>query len=285
MKPAPFAYVRAGDVGEALRLWQQAGPDARLIAGGQSLVASLNLRLADIPTLIDIGRIEALRGIADLGDVLRFGALVTHREIEHSPLVAGSVPAMAQAAPLIAHPAIRTRGTLGGSIAYADPAAEWPAVAVALEATVVTAGPKGERRIPADEFFRGLFETALLPFEMIVAIDVPKLQVGEVQTVKELARRSGDYAMVGLVARSVMTSGQPSQTRLAFFGAGERPVLARNAMAALDAGQGVEAAATALSRDLDPADDLQASGAMKTHLAKVLLRRAMAPLLSSGKAA
>ena len=286
MKPAPFAYVRAADIGHAIALWQQSGLDARLIAGGQSLVASLNLRLADVPVLIDIARIDALKGIT-LTDVgLRLGALVTHGEIEHSALVAKHAPAMHEAAPLIAHPAIRSRGTLGGSLAYADPAAEWPAVMVALGATIITQGPGGERRVPAESFFRGLFETALQDFEMIIAVEVPAMVAGEHQVVRELARRSGDYAMVGLCGRTIAAAdGRLSGTKLVYFGAGDRPVLARTAMAALDAGAGLEAAKAALDKDLDPADDLQASGTMKIHLAKVLLGRAFAPLLAQAKAA
>lgn len=286
MKPAPFAYARAEDIGHAITLWQQSGPDARLIAGGQSLVASLNLRLADVPVLIDISRIDGLKGITMTSTGLRLGALVTHGEIERSALVAAHAPAMHEAAPLIAHPAIRSRGTIGGSLAYADPAAEWPAVMVALGATIITHGPKGERRVPADAFFLGLFETALQDFEMIVAVDVPALVAGERQVVRELARRSGDYAMVGLCGRTIANpTGQLSGTRLVYFGAGDRPVVARAAMDALDAGAGLEAAKAALDKDLDPADDLQASGAMKIHLAKVLLGRAFTPLLAQAKAA
>lgn len=269
MKPAPLAYARATDIGHALALWREAGPDARLIAGGQSLIAGLNLRLGEVPGLIDISRIEGLRGIEDRGHVLHIGALATHEAIGASKLVAQYASAMAQAAPLIAHPAIRTRGTIGGSLAYADPAAEWPAVVLALEGTVVIASAKGERRIAADDFFLGLFETALEPFEMIVAVEIPKAAAGERHVVKELARRSGDYAMVGLVARFA-----GARSRLAFFGVGDTPVLATHAMAAL--GAGMEAASAALDDDLDPPDDLQASGAMKRHLAKVLLKRALA---------
>jgi aerobic carbon-monoxide dehydrogenase medium subunit len=285
MKPAPFAYVQARDVEHALALWQEAGEDARLIAGGQSLVASLNLRLADVPVLIDIARIESLRGIDGVGSVLRLGAMTTHRDIERSALVAHHAPMMAAAAPLIAHPAIRTRGTLGGSLAYADPAAEWPACMVALGAILVTAGPAGERRIAAEAFFLGLFETALQPFEMIVAVEVPVLRAGVVQHVTELARRTGDYAMVGLAATTDLSGGAPSATRLVYFGAGDRPVLAQNAMTAIDSGAEVEAVLALLDEDLDPADDLQASGAMKRHLAKVLLRRSLDTMTRTRKAA
>lgn len=271
MKPAPLAYARARDVAHALALWQEAGEDARLIAGGQSLIAGLNLRLGDVPAIIDISRIEALSGIEDAGAVLRIGALTTHEAIGASALVAQHAPAMTQAAPLIAHAAIRTRGTLGGSLAYADPAAEWPAVVLALEGTIIAASAKGERRIAAEDFFLGLFETALKPFEMIVAVEIPKAPPGERHVVKELARRSGDYAMVGLVARLA-----GARSRLAFFGVGDTPVLAKGAMVALSSG--AEAASASLDDDLDPPDDLQASGAMKRHLAKVLLKRALAEI-------
>lgn len=281
MKPAPLAYARATDLNHALALWREAGPDARLIAGGQSLIAGLNLRLADVPGLIDISRIAALRGIEDHADHLRIGALTTHAEIGRSGLIARHAPAMAQAAPLIAHAAIRTRGTLGGSLAYADPAAEWPACILALGGTIIAVSEAGERRIPAHAFFTGLFETALKPFEMIAAVDVPKAASGERHIVQELARRSGDYAMVGLV----VVAKSMSAARLSYFGVGDTPVLAEGAMAALAAGGGIEAAAAALDTDLDPADDLQASGAMKRHLAKVLLRRCLGEIAGPAQAA
>ena len=281
MKPAPLAYARASDVGHALALWRQAGEDARLMAGGQSLIAGLNLRLAQVPGVIDISRIPALRGVSEHSACLRIGALTPHAEIEHCALVARFAPAMAQAAPLIAHPAIRTRGTLGGSLAYADPAAEWPATMLALEATIITASEAGERRIAAADFFTGLFETALLPFEMIVAVEVPKITPKRFHAVRELSRRSGDYAMVGLVVAADISAGRLSASRIVFFGAGETPVLALKAMAALDAGETAEAAAACLDHDLDPADDIQASGVMKRHLGKVLLRRTLGEMIAA----
>jgi len=278
MKAAPLAYARAKDVPHALALWRQAGPDARLLAGGQSLLAGLNLRLNDAPVLIDIGRISGLRGVADLGDRLRIGALTRHADLARDPLVASHAPALAQAAPLIAHPAIRTRGTIGGSLAYADPAAELPACALALDATIVARDEDGERGIPASEFFLGLFETALRPFEMIVAVEVPKIGPQRRHKVMELARRSGDYAIAGLVLAADLQGDGLRDVRLSYFGMGGVPVMARGAMAALETGSGLDAACAALDEDLDPSGDLQGSPEMKRHLARVLLRRAVGGL-------
>lgn len=285
MKPAPLAYARARDLAHAFALWREAGAEARLLAGGQSLLAGLNLRLSDAGLLIDISRVVELRGVSDAGAFLRIGALTRHAEIGASDLVARFAPALAQAAPLIAHPAIRTRGTLGGSLAYADPAAEWPACMVALEAAIVIRSEAGERRMAARDFFTGLFETALEPFEMIAAVEIPKIAEGRRQCVLELARRSGDYAMAGLVAAADVAPGRFSNVRLAYFGVGATPVLAQAAMQALEGGGSAEDAAAALDADIDPADDLQASGATKKHLAKVLLRRALAALGGEKRAA
>lgn len=278
MKPAPLAYARASDLGHALALWREAGPDARLIAGGQSLVAGLNLRLADVPALIDISRIESLCGLGCEGGTLRIGALTTHAEIGRSEPVARHAPLLTEAAPLIAHPAIRTRGTLGGSLAYADPAAEWPACMLALDAVIVVQSEAGERRIPAADFFLGLFETALQPFEILVAVEIPVIAAGRRQAIRELARRSGDYAMAGLAAAGTPSDGGLRDVKLAYFGLGSTAILASGAMRILDQGGDLEDACAALDDDLDPADDLQASATMKRHLAKVLLRRVVAAL-------
>jgi aerobic carbon-monoxide dehydrogenase medium subunit len=285
MKSPPFAYARARDVAHAITLWSEAGPDARLLAGGQSLMPGLALRLTDVPALIDINHLDELRGITEAGDALRIGALTRHAELARNELIARYAPALAQAAPLIAHPAIRTRGTIGGSIAYADPAAELPACIVALDAAVVARGEDGERRIPAAEFFLGLYETALEEFEMIVAIEVPKLGRGRRHIVTELARRSGDYAIAGLVLAADIDGDRLGDTRAVFFGVGDAPVLASGAMDALDAGAGIDAACAALDQDLDPAADLQGGPEMKRHLARVLLRRAVDSLVASPAAA
>lgn len=277
MKAAPFAFARASDLAHVFALWKEAGADARLLAGGQSLLPGLSLRLADTPALIDINQVPELLGVTELGDRLAIGALTRMSQLLRDPLVAAYAPAIAQAVPLIAHPSIRNRGTIGGSIAYADPAAELPACAVALEAQIVVRSEQGERRIPAEEFFLGLYETALEPFEMVVSIEIPKPAQSRRQVVLELARRSGDYAIAGIVAAADVADERLSRSRVVYFGVGNRPDLAHGAMAALDDGD-LDAAEAALQSDLDPPGDLQGGPQTKRHLARVLLCRAVAAL-------
>jgi aerobic carbon-monoxide dehydrogenase medium subunit len=274
MKPSPFAYARATDLDHLFNLWSEAGPEARLLAGGQSLFAGMSLRLADVPAVIDINHIDGLSGVTDAGDVLHIGAMTRHKMLAEDPLIRRYAPAIAEAAPLIAHPAIRTRGTIGGSLAYADPAAELPACVVALDASIVAQSASGTRRIPASDFFRGLYETALEEFEMVVAIEVPKCTPPRRHKVLELARRSGDYAIAGLVLAADVQGEQLSDSRLVFFGVDDAPVMARGAMRALDGGD-LQAAQEALGEDLDPPGDLQGGPETKRHLARVLLRRAV----------
>lgn len=278
MKATGIRYARARTLPEAFDLLALGGADARPIAGGQSLVAALNLRLADDVALVDINDIAELRGIAEIPGGLRIGALTRHAELGASPLVARHAPALAQAVPLIAHAAIRTRGTLGGSLAHADPAAELPACALALQATLVLHGPGGERRVVASDFFQGLFLTALTEGEIIAAVEVPSCAVADRQTVRELARRSGDYALVGVVAAT-----RGAAIKLAYFGVADTPVLARRAMAALDRGASLEEACAALGDDLAPQTDLHATAGYRRHLAEVLLRRAVADLRDTPK--
>ncbi|MEH6717867.1 MAG: xanthine dehydrogenase family protein subunit M [Aurantimonas endophytica] len=279
MKAASLGYARATSLDEVFALWREAGEDARLIAGGQSLVASLNLRLADVPALIDINHVEALSGVTDCGDVVRIGALTRHRDLLDSPLLAEHAPLLPQAARQIAHPAIRTRGSVGGSLAYADPAAELPACMVALDATLVLLGDDGaERRVGAEDFFLGLFETALRPFEMIVAVEVPKCPSGGRQRLIELSRRSGDYALVGVAACAA--DAALARTRIVFFGVGEKAVLAAGACRAASEGADEAALHGALMEDIDPMSDMNGTAAFKRHLAGVLLRRVLADLRS-----
>lgn len=269
MKASMAGYVRATDLSQAVALLAASGGEARAIAGGQSLVAAMNLGLTGELQLIDITGIEALRGIRLEGDRLVIGALTTHAELGADPLVQAHAPLLHRAVPLIAHAAIRSRGTIGGSLAHCDPAAELPACALALGAEIQVTGPNGSRQIPAEQFFLDTFETALEPDELLCAVSVPVAAADEVQIVTELARRSGDYALAGLamVRRAAMH-------RLAFFGTGPRPALALGAMAALDAGD-LDAAVAALAHDLDPASDTQGSAAYRRHIAGVLLRRSM----------
>ncbi len=267
MKAPSFAYAKPRSLAEAFDLLER--PGARILAGGQSLVPSLNMRLASPELLVDIG------GLADLAEIsagkagLRIGALVTHARMERSGDVAKHVPLLAEAARQVAHPAIRNRGTLGGSLALADPAAEYPAVALALEATLIVQGRHGERRVAAQSFFKGLFETDLRPGEILVAAEFP---AAERSAFLELARRHGDYAIVGLAA-----AAKGCARRIAYFGVAATPVLALQAAEE----RSLEGAQAALEKDLRPAADLYHSSATKLHLAKVLLARAWTTLSTS----
>lgn len=270
MKPAPFAYRKAFSLEEAIALIG-ANPEGRFLAGGQSLIATLNMRLSAPAMLIDINGISGLDGIVLKDDMLEIGALVRHAQAERSALIARHAPLIALAVPHIAHVAIRNRGTVGGSIAFADPAAELPACLLALDGEVVASGPKGTRTIKAAGFFKGLFETALAADEMLIGVRVPAATADTRVAFAELARRHGDYAIVGLAASARSTTSGLRDVRLAYFGVGDTPVRATAAEAALADGD-VEAAVATL--DLRPHDDVQASAAVKMHLAGVLLRRA-----------
>ncbi len=274
MKPAPFGFAKARSVDHAIALLAQYA-DARVLAGGQSLIATLNMRLSAPKLLIDINALDELKRIALDGDVLSLGALVRHAEAERSEEVARHAPLIARALPHIAHAAIRNRGTIGGSIAYADPAAELPACLLALGGEVEIAGPAGRRRVKADDFFKGLFETALGPSDVLTAVRVPVARPDRRYGFAELARRHGDYALVGLAAAARADARALKDVRLAFFGVGATPVRAKAAEAAVERG---EDAVAALARDLHPEDDVHASAAAKSHLAGVLLRRVAAQL-------
>lgn len=278
MKPAPFAYTKAKTLKEAVTLLAKHKDDARLLAGGQSLIATLNMRLSAPDLLIDINGIKNLNGIAKKGKYVEIGALARHAQVERSDVIAKHAPLIALAMPHIGHPAIRNRGTFGGSIAFADPAAELPACLLALGGEIDIAGPRGKRKVKADAFFKGLFETALRPQEMIVAVRVPAADKTTRVGFAELARRHGDYAMVGLAASARANGKALADVRLAYFGVGDTPVRVKKAEAALAAGD-VEAAVKAL--DLDPHDDVQATAKTKKHLAGVLLRRVAKQLMEA----
>lgn len=255
MKAPAFDYIRAATVDDACALLIRHGTEARLLAGGQSLLPAMNLRLASPSVLIDIGRIVGLNGTAVGNGVLRIGALVRHETALRDAAVAEHVPLLTEALRHVAHPAIRARGTIGGNLAHADPASELPACMVALDAIIEATSVRGTRRIAAEAFFTGLFQTALAADEMLTAVEIP-LPTGRF-FFQEITRRSGDYAIVGLAAVG---------RRLAFFSVADRPVL-RDAGAPLG---------------FDPPSDLQATGVMRTHLAGVLRDRA---LLAMGEAA
>ena len=283
MKARAFRYERAHALADVFRLQSEADGGAQFLAGGQSLLASLAFRLSEPSLVIDISRVAELKGISLLPTAqVRVGALTTHRELGATRRVRRHVPLLAEAVPLIAHPAIRNRGTIGGSLAYADPAAELPACCVALDARRSSrAAPTDERRIPAAEFFTGLYATALARRRADRRRRVLRVaKPGERRTIIELARRSGDYAMAGIVAKAQVAGGALAEPRLVFFGvgdgAGRRPSGAwRPRWQAARRPRRSRAAQAALDGDLDPPADQHGGPEMKRHLARVLLARAL----------
>jgi len=276
MKAPPFSYIRAETVEGVIECLQKYGDDAAVLAGGQSLMASLNMRLSEPGVLIDINNVHSLSEIALDGNHLRIGAMTRQIEVEQSPLVSQHAPLISMAMPYIAHPAVRNRGTIGGSIAFADPAAELPACIVTLQANLIAQGSKGERKIPATEFFRGLYETALTSDEVLVAIELPVAADQQKFAFRELARRHGDYAMIGVCAFTEWSETSLSDVRLVYFNAGDRPVVAVKAAAALKgllSAESLESALGHLAEDIDPPNDLNADPSMRLHLAKVLTKR------------
>ena len=285
MKSPAFDYVRATSPQHVFELLAAHGDDARLLAGGQTLLATLNLRLSSPALLVDIGGLDGLRGISVERGQMRIGALTTHVEIEESPLVARHTPLLAMAAPHIAHRAIRNLGTIGGTLAYADPAAEWPACMLALGGTLVLQSGRGERRVAAEDFFLGIYSTAMAADELLVAVEMPTIADGERQTFDELARRHGDYAVAGLAACARVAGEQLHDVRLAFLSLGDRPLRARQAEAVLQAGPlthtRLDEADAALRTELDPFADLTHSAAAKKQLAATLMRRAVKALMAA----
>jgi carbon-monoxide dehydrogenase medium subunit len=282
MKASPFAYARATSVDDALQLLASHGQGAKVLAGGQSLMPAMNLRLVSPDIVVDIGGLSELKGTAVHGQTLRIGALTRHVDLLRSSNIATHAPLLADAVARVAHPAIRNRGTIGGSLAHADPAAELPACMLALDATIVARGSRGERRIAAADFVTGIFETALAADELLVAIEVPIARKNSAHFFHEFARRHGDYAIAGLAGQAVVESGRFADLRLAYFALGDRPALAKAAGRLVNVAVSpalVEQASAAIVEELDPHEDQQASGAMRRHLARVLLARAVAALL------
>jgi carbon-monoxide dehydrogenase medium subunit len=282
MKASAFSYARATSVANALELLVAYGEKAKVLSGGQSLIPAMNLRLVSPELIVDIGEITELRGIAVRGGVLRIGALTRHVDLLRSPEIAAYAALLTEAIAHVAHPAIRNRGTLGGSLAHADPASELPACMVALNAIIVVRGQTGERRIAARDFFTGIYETALLAQELVIAVELPIAQKNSVHFFHEFARRHGDYAIAGLAAQAIVQGGLFTDLRAAFFAVGDRPILARAATKLINVGVTptilAEASAT-LGQELDPQEDQQASAAMRRHLAKILLARCVSALL------
>jgi carbon-monoxide dehydrogenase medium subunit len=282
MKASAFAYARAASVDDALELLATHGDRAKLLSGGQSLMPAMNLRLISPELIVDIGGLAELRGIAVRDGLLHIGALTRHVDLLNSSEIAAHAPLLAEAVAHVAHPAIRNRGTLGGSLAHADPAAELPACMLALEATVIARGRRGERRIAAADFFQGIFQTALSAEELLVAVELPVARENSVYFFQEFSRRHGDYALAGLAAEATVQAGIFSDLRLAFFAVGDHPILAKSATALINipvTPERLSEASGALADELHPHEDQQATATMRTYLARVLLDRCISAML------
>jgi aerobic carbon-monoxide dehydrogenase medium subunit len=281
MKAPAFDYARASSVDNAIELLGKHGDRAKVLSGGQSLMPAMNLRLLAPELIIDIGALDELRGIAVQDGVLSIGALTRHVDLQNSPDIAACAPLLKEAIAHVAHPAIRNRGTIGGSLAHADPASELPACVIALGAAIVVRGPKGERRIAAEAFFLGIYETALSANELLVAVEVPLPPRNAAHYFCEFARRHGDYAIVGLAAQAVIDHQKLIDFRPVFFGVGDKAIRVKvPVLLNIDVTPEVlSEALQALDAALDPPEDQQANGTMRIHYAKVLLARCVASLL------
>lgn len=269
MIPAAFDYVRAGSAEEAIALIGEHGDEAKFLAGGHSLLPAMKLRLAQPTVLVDIGRVSDLSYIRDAGDHVAIGALTRHMDVETSALLKAEIPLLAEAAHHVGDPQVRHRGTLGGTIAHADPASDLPAATLALGATYVAQGPNGTREIAASDFYQGYFTSALAPDEMLTEIRVPKMN-GAGWSFQKFNRRAQDWAIVGVAAwRRNGDSG------VALVNMGSTPVLATSVSSALAGGASIEDAAAQAAAEADPQADLNASVEYRTHLAKVLVKRAL----------
>jgi aerobic carbon-monoxide dehydrogenase medium subunit len=282
MKASAFSYARATSVANAIELLVAHGERAKVLSGGQSLMPAMNLRLVAPELIVDISELKELRGIAVSGGLVTIGALTRHAELLKSSEIAAHAPLLTEAIAHVAHPAIRNRGTIGGSLAHADPASELPACMVALDATIIARGPAGERRIPATEFFTGIYETVLSPQELLIALEMPLAAKNSAHFFCEFARRHGDYAIIGLAAQAIVENDRLNDFRPVFFSIGDRPQLAKAAAGLVKKAVTpavLSDASKALSEELDPPEDQQASSAMRRHLAKVLLARCVSALL------
>ena len=279
MKPAPFAYVAPRSVAEALAVLAAHAEEAKVLAGGQSLVPLLNMRLARPAVLVDINRIRGLAYLRPRNGMLHVGALTRQRAVETSPLVRRSLPLLLEAVRCIGHPQIRTRGTVGGSIAHADPAAELPAVLAALDGEVLVRGQAGERIIPARSFFTGYLTTALEPTDLLTEIRFPLAGGDTGAAFVELARRRGDFALVGVAAVLRRGEGTIREARMAFTGVGPGPVRVAEAegllAGATPTGKAFTEAGRAAAARLDPDSDIHASGRYRREMAAALARRAL----------
>ena len=280
MKPAPFEYFQPHSLDEALALLDEHGSDAKPLAGGQSLIPAMNFRLATPAVLVDLNALSELAYIKD-GETLRLGGMTRQRTVERSAVVRKEAPLVSETMPFIAHAAIRNRGTVGGSLAHADPAAELPAVMLALNARFTLKNPKSSRTVSAADFFVGLFTTAVEPGELLTEIEIPKAGTRTGFAFQEISRRHGDFALVGVAAAVTLDqSGRCAASRITLLSVGDRPMLADRASAALKAqtpsAEAIQAAADAAAQnDIDPPSDIHASAKFRRQLANVLTRRVL----------
>jgi CO/xanthine dehydrogenase FAD-binding subunit len=282
MKPAPFKYIAARSLEQALALKAEHGDEARFLAGGQSLVPTMNFRLTQPAVLIDINPLPQLAGIQKSGpESLRIGALTRYRDLERDPTTARDLPLVAEALPHIAHPQIRNRGTIGGNLAHADPASELPAIVVALAGQLRAQSSRGERWIAAAEFFAGALVTTLAADEMLVEVKLPVAKPRSGACFMEVARRRGDFALIGVACTvRIDDDGRCAEARIGLCNAGDKPVLAQDAGASLvgrpiGAAQ-IDEAAELVQRAIDPGGSIHASKEFQRHLAGVLTTRALA---------
>ena len=281
MKPAPFEYRRPASVDEALSILAEEGFGAKPLAGGQSLIPTMNFRLAQPAVLVDLSRLDELRGIETANGGVRIGAMTRQVEVERSDLIRERVPLIHQIMPWIAHLQIRNRGTIGGSLAHADPASELPAAMLALDATFTLRGPGGERTVKAHDFHTGLFATALEPGELLTAIEIPDSPDRTGFAFEEVARRHGDFALVGACAAVTLdAAGACERATITLLSVGDGPVLAATACETLAGRRPTtdalrEAAEAAATADIDPPGDIHASPDYRRQLTRVLTARAL----------
>jgi carbon-monoxide dehydrogenase medium subunit len=277
--PASFDYVRPASVAEAVTAIGDAGEDGKVLAGGQSLLPVLRLRLAYPSTVIDVGRIEQLRGVRDDGDAIVIGAMTTHHEVLHDELVNTHAPLLAQATATVADPQVRHRGTFGGALAHADPAGDLSAVALTLDCVLTATGPNGDRQIAASDFFLDYLTTALQPDELLTSIRVPKLGAGWSSHYEKFNRVAQAWSIVAVAALVQRSNGSISQARVGLTNMGSTPLRAagvEHALAGVDASEAaISAAAEHAAENTRPTSDLSAHADYREHLARVLTKRAL----------
>ena len=288
MKAPKFSYTRGESLDQVLTLLNEYGEEGRILAGGQSLMPTLNMRLSNPKILIDINHLSELNSISLNDDIVSIGALSRHSEVGRSPIVERHLPLIADAIPHVAHIAVRNRGTFGGSVALADPAAELPACVLALGGTLVLQSVRGIRKIIADEYFLGLYETERKPDELLIEVQIPVQDPTALSAFVELSQRKGDYAIAGLAFVGTLENQLIKTAKLVYFGSETKPTLANNTMAVLTNtpwdDKTRELIAETLGQDLDPMTNLQGSAKMKLHLQKILTGRAIDLALEKAKA-